>query len=173
MAGIGGKGVLLAGQLLAQAGMEHYPSVTWSPTYYTLMRSGPSECTVVLSTRTIASPLVSRADCVMIFEPSQLQDFLVRVRPGGILLTESAALPPVERTDIRTVKVPATQMALGLGNILGANFILLGAYVGLTGALPPELIEAQIEQRFPAANRMREMNRHAFREGLDFAQQAA
>lgn len=173
MAGLGGKGVLLAGQLLAQAGMEHYPSVTWSPTYYTLMRSGPSECTVVLSSRTIASPLVSRAGCVIIFEPSQLQDFLVRVRPGGTLLAESAELPPVERDDIRTVKVPATEMAVGLGSALSANFILLGAYLGLTGALPPELIEAQIDQRFPPENRMRELNRHAFREGLDLGQHAA
>jgi 2-oxoglutarate ferredoxin oxidoreductase subunit gamma len=153
--------------------MEHYPSVTWSPTYYTLMRSGPSECTVVLSTQAIASPMVSRAECVIIFEPSQLQDFLIRVRPGGILLAESAGLPPVERTDIRTVKVPATEMAVGLGSALGANFILLGAYVALTQALPPELIEAQIDQRFPPENRMRELNRQAFRAGLDFARHTA
>ncbi|MDP6347456.1 MAG: 2-oxoacid:acceptor oxidoreductase family protein [Dehalococcoidia bacterium] len=170
MAGIGGKGVLLAGQLLTYAAMEHYTSVTWSPTYYTLMRSGPSECTVVLSDHNIASPMVSRAGCVIIFEPSQLQDFLVRVMPGGILLCESAGLPPVGRTDIRIVKIPATEMAMGLGGPQAANFILLGAYVGLTDALPPELLEAQIDQRFPVGSRARELNRHAFQAGLEFGQ---
>ena len=59
-----------------------------------------------------------------------------------------------------------------MGSALGANFVLLGAYVGLTGALAPELIEAQIEQRFPPENRMRELNRQAFRDGLTFGRQA-
>jgi 2-oxoglutarate ferredoxin oxidoreductase subunit gamma len=114
--------------------------------------------------------MVSRAGCVIIFEPSQLQDFLVRVMPGGILLCESAGLPPVGRTDIRIVKIPATEMAMGLGGPQAANFILLGAYVGLIDALPPELLEAQIDQRFPVGSRLRELNRHAFQAGLEFGQ---
>jgi Pyruvate/2-oxoacid:ferredoxin oxidoreductase gamma subunit len=61
-------------------------------------------------------------------------------------------------------------MAMGLGGPQGANFILLGAYVGLTGALPPALVEDQIDQRFPAGSRARELNRRAFQAGLEFAQ---
>ena len=169
LAGTGGKGVLLAGQLLAQAGLERYPYVVWTPTYFTLMRAGPSECTVILSQEPIASPLLSRAQVVVVFEPSQFQDFLPRVVPGGTLIAESAGLPPVARNDLRLLPVAATEIAAGLGNIQGANFVLLGAYLGVSKALPLALIRSQIESRFQNSPRLQEVNIQALERGLGLA----
>ena len=48
IAGFGGQGVMLAGNLLAQAGMEHGLEVTFIPVYGAEMRGGTANCTVVL-----------------------------------------------------------------------------------------------------------------------------
>ena len=54
MAGIGGQGVLTAGQLLAEAAMADYRHVTWLPSYRAAVRGGASECTVIFSREEIA-----------------------------------------------------------------------------------------------------------------------
>ena len=60
IAGFGGQGVLLAGNLLAQAGMESGLEVTFIPVYGAEMRGGTANCTVVLSDEPIGAPIVAR-----------------------------------------------------------------------------------------------------------------
>jgi len=167
MAGIGGKGVLLAGQMLAAAGIEKYRHVVWTPTYAAAMRSGACECTVILSDAKIASPILTKSDVVIVFESSQLADFEVRTKPGGILIAESAQLPEVKRQEIKLVKVPATEIAAEMGSTQVSNFILLGVYLELTGALPPLLIEREIEQKFAGNWQVASLNKAAFNRGRE------
>ncbi|MEW6034452.1 MAG: 2-oxoacid:acceptor oxidoreductase family protein [Chloroflexota bacterium] len=172
MAGIGGKGVLMAGQILAKAALPQYKYVSWTPTYYTLMRGGASECTVIMSNEHPGAPVLPLARKVVVFEPSQLKPFQGRVRPGGILITESAGLPEIDRDDVRVLKVPAVDVASKLGDVMAANFVLLGAYIGVSKAVRPELVEAELEKRFGHKGKVLDINRGAFREGLKLADEA-
>ena len=49
IAGFGGQGVLLLGQLLAEMGMREGLEVSWLPSYGPEMRSGSAHCHVCLS----------------------------------------------------------------------------------------------------------------------------
>ena len=49
VAGFGGKGVLLLGQLLTEMGMREGLEVSWLPSYGSEMRSGSAHCHVCLS----------------------------------------------------------------------------------------------------------------------------
>src|SRR5664279_2448874 len=60
VAGFGGQGVLMLGEVLAEAGLEAGYEVSWLPSYGPEMRSGTSNCHVRLGNRAIDSPLVSR-----------------------------------------------------------------------------------------------------------------
>ena len=60
IAGFGGQGVLLLGEVLAEAGLDAGLEVSWLPSYGPEMRSGTSNCHVRLSSETIDSPLVTR-----------------------------------------------------------------------------------------------------------------
>ena len=51
IAGFGGQGVLLLGEVLAEAGLDAGLEVSWLPSYGPEMRSGTSNCHVRLSTR--------------------------------------------------------------------------------------------------------------------------
>ena len=75
MGGIGGRGVLMAGLLLARAAMGQYENVVWFPSYASAMRGGPCECTVILSSDRIASPLLTQTGTVVIIDASQLNTF--------------------------------------------------------------------------------------------------
>jgi len=54
--GFGGQGILTAGLILADAGMEQGKHVTWYPSYGAEMRGGTANCNVIISDEEIASP---------------------------------------------------------------------------------------------------------------------
>ena len=58
IAGFGGQGVLLIGQLIAYAGMLADKEVSWMPSYGPEMRGGSANCAVVVSDEPVASPKV-------------------------------------------------------------------------------------------------------------------
>ena len=63
IAGFGGQGVLLLGQILAEMGMRAGREVSWLPSYGPEMRSGSAHCYVCLSNERVGSPLASIRTC--------------------------------------------------------------------------------------------------------------
>ncbi len=77
------------------------------------------------------------------------------------------AKPP--GTAVRVVEVPAVETAIGMGDGQASNFVLLGAYIQLTGAIPLSLMEKDIEKRFAAKPKALELNKKALYEGARLA----
>src|SRR5579864_7081352 len=71
IAGFGGQGVLMLGEVLAEAGINAGLEVSWLPSYGPEMRSGTSNCHVRLGTRPIDSPLVSRPNALLALNRSE------------------------------------------------------------------------------------------------------
>jgi len=170
MAGLGGRGVLLTGMVLGGAALSLYPHVTFYPSYAIAKRGGECECTVIFSEEEIASPMLLRTQAAIILEASQFRPFEQRVRPGGIMVVESTGLKEKpERPDVKVFPVPGLEIALGLGDTLVSNFVLLGVYMGLTEVFPSRFIEAELERRFAGRERALSLNMAAFRKGLELA----
>jgi 2-oxoglutarate ferredoxin oxidoreductase subunit gamma len=165
--GIGGGGVLLAGECVVQAARKAYEHLVWFPNYSAAVRGGPCECTVVFSDQAISSPVLSRVQTVVVLDPAQLAASEKRVRPGGTLIVESTGLTEnAERRDITVIKVPALQQAREAGNVRGTNFIILGWYVGTTGLIDPALVEEYLATKFGGSAAALTSNLEAFRLGL-------
>lgn len=166
--GLGGAGVLTAGTLLAEAATTKYKNVTWFPSYAISKRGGLCECTVIFSDDEIASPLLSQVDGVIIAEAAQFEDFESRVRPGGTIIVEKVGLEATtERKDIRIIEVPAIETAISLsGTSQSANLILLGAFVGATEIISPELIKKQLKESFAGKEEVLKGNLEAFNKGI-------
>ncbi len=128
-AGFGGQGVLLAGQIIAYAGMEEGLNVSWLPSYGPEMRGGTANCHVVVSEEEVASPVVVEADCVVVMNRPSLEMFETVVKPGGTLIYNSDLIEiEPTRTDIKVVKVAANSLAEEAGTVKAANMVVLGAY---------------------------------------------
>lgn len=167
MVGLGGKGVLTVGEILAQAAMVSYRHILWFPSYSTMMRGGSSQCTVILSHTPITCPIVEEAEALIVIESSQLRLFQDRVLPQGLIVVESAGLSDkVSREDVRVLEVPGVEIALRLGGTQAANFVLLGAYIGATGVLPPEVVQKELTNKFASRDQQKALNVEAFWEGV-------
>lgn len=142
-AGFGGQGVMLAGKLLAQAGVDHGLEVTWLPSYGPEMRGGTANCTVLLSGEPIGSPVVDNPTALVAMNLPSLDRFEKTVAEEGIIVVNSSLITrPVERGDVQALPVPANDIAVSLGSPQVANMVVLGAVVKATGIIPFELIKA-------------------------------
>ena len=128
IAGFGGQGVMLIGNLLAQAGMEHGLEVSFIPVYGAEMRGGTANCSVIVSDEPVASPLVDKADVIVAMNRPSLDKFEDHVKPGGVLVINSSIIDrKAVRDDIQVVYCDANAIAESIGNPKGANVAILGA----------------------------------------------
>lgn len=165
-AGFGGQGVMIAGKLLAEAGMSLGKEVVWLPSYGPEMRGGTANCTVIIGDEPIASPIVVHPrDAVVLNRPS-LEKFAPSLRPGGFLVVNKSLIPvDSERTDLRVVNVPANQIAIDAGTGKATNMVMLGAYVGATGIVPFESVVEQAKYEFEQKPKLIPVNVKCLEEG--------
>src|SRR5579872_2073916 len=146
VAGFGGQGVLLLGEVLAEAGLAAGLQISWLPSYGPEMRSGTSNCHVRIATRPIASPLVSRPNVLLALNEPSLRKFLPAVEPHGTVLYNGAACPAdCVRGDVTVIAAPFTQMADELGGSRAGNIAMLGALL--------EASSLPFEEQVPSALR--------------------
>lgn len=130
IAGMGGQGIMVIGQLLAHATVLEGGNVVWFPSYGPETRGGSAECMVIISDEEIGSPLSSSPDTLIAMTQPLLDKFAGSVRAGGtIIVNTSLAKRPDYRDDCEIIEVPATELATELGNAKAANMVILGAYV--------------------------------------------
>ena len=128
IAGFGGQGVLLIGQLLAYSGMLEGKEVSWMPAYGPEMRGGSANCSVVISDEPVGSPKVEDATAVIAMNRPAMEKFESSIVPGGILLINSSLIDvEPKRTGVKVVKVPVNDIAAELGNARVGNMVMLGA----------------------------------------------
>jgi 2-oxoisovalerate ferredoxin oxidoreductase beta subunit len=169
-AGFGGQGVLLLGQLLAEAGMREGLEVSWLPSYGPEMRSGSAHCHICLSKERIGSPLISHPDVLIAMNEISLRKFAGTVPPSGLILYSGDRLPAdLVSLDARTICLPAASIADKLGSSKVANMVLLGALLQETKCLEPSTALAAIETK-TGKTKLLEANRKALEEGRQFVE---
>ena len=127
-AGFGGQGMLLIGKFVAMAAMLDGKHVSWLPSYGPEMRGGTANCSVIVSDKDVASPLVDKADVIVAMNLPSLDKFEEHVKPGGLLVINSSIIERKStRDDITVVYCDANRIAEAVGNPKGANVAILGA----------------------------------------------
>jgi 2-oxoisovalerate ferredoxin oxidoreductase beta subunit len=150
IAGFGGQGVLLLGQLLAEMGMREGLEVSWLPSYGPEMRSGSAHCHVCLSKDRIGSPLLSHPDVLIAMNEISLRKFAAQVKPGGTIIYGRESLPAdIEIPQAQVVCIPASEIADKLGSAKVANVVIMGALLEETECLLPStamrVLEAKVK----------------------------
>ncbi len=143
MAGFGGQGVMLIGNLLAYAAMDQGLNVTFMPVYGPEMRGGTSNCTVCIGAEDIGSPIIQRPKSLIIMNQPSLDKFQPRLEDGGVQVINSSLvdITKAETARVRSVGVAANEIADKLGNTKMANMVALGAYIKATGILPLQRVQ--------------------------------
>ena len=173
ISGFGGQGIMLIGRLLAYAGMIEGKKVAWMPSYGPEMRGGTANCTVIISSNEIGSPIVSHPKILIAMNQPSLDKFEANVSEDGlIILNDSLIERETKRNDVKVIKIPADDIADKLGNSRAANMVVLGAYVEQAGIVKMETIFKALEKVLAGRNKkLLELNKEDLKQGAKLVKQ--
>jgi 2-oxoglutarate ferredoxin oxidoreductase subunit gamma len=151
VAGHGGQGVLLLSDYIAYAALLEGKHVAYTPSYGPETRGGKAKCYVVISDEEVDNPIVEEPDVEIIMNQPSME-FLNYLRPNGLVLYNASLVDTgVDRDDVKSLGIPATEIADQLKvEIQGikdtkmfANAVMFGAFIGLCA---PEMDDGLIKE---------------------------
>jgi 2-oxoisovalerate ferredoxin oxidoreductase beta subunit len=172
VAGFGGQGVLLLGEVLAEAGLDAGLEVSWLPSYGPEMRSGTSNCHVRVSREPIDSPLVTVPNFLVAMNEPSLRKFDRTVKPGGWVIYNGDMFPEdCVRDDVNVLALNFTRAADELGDSRAANMVMLGALLEISGGLPQTSIDAAL-RHLVKSDRWYQLDERALTRGRELYRQS-
>ena len=150
LAGFGGQGILFAGKILAYCGLKAGKELSWLPSYGPEMRGGTANCSVCISDEPIGSPLVTAPNCLIAMNGPSYTKFVNAVQPNGLILLDNSVVEEkAVRDDVKTISLPATDMATENGLNGSANMILLGRMLAETKLFDLDTVQKAMEKCIP------------------------
>ncbi len=169
ISGFGGQGVVSSGIILAHAGMIENKHVTFFPSYGAEMRGGTANCSVVISSEPVASPIVANPDIIIVMNEPSLTRFEPAVKSDGfVFFNQTLIKSRPKRTDVLVIPVEANAIAEELGQGRIANMVMIGVMAKKTGLLELETLKKAQRKRFLKANNDQlSLNDKALERGYD------
>ena len=168
--GFGGQGVIMMGYLLAIAGMYEEKNVTCLPSYGAEVRGGTANCTVVVSTEEIASPVASEPEFAVLMNNPSLFRFQNQVQSGGTIFLNSSMIEsrPI-RGDLDIYEIPVNDLARQFPGNKVSNMIMLGAFIKKAGLVSLDTMVRAIKDTFGSKNpAIFKSNKVALQLGYDY-----
>lgn len=171
ISGFGGQGVISAGVLLAYTGILENKNVSFFPSYGAEMRGGTANCSVVIASDEVDTPIVSSPDTVIVFNEPSLAKFEPLVKRGGTLIVNTSLIKTQpSRNDIRVINVPCNEIADKLGNAKIMNMVALGVFAKATSAVSIDSIAKALPKVYKKLKpEVIELNVKALQEGAKLA----
>ncbi len=188
MAGVGGQGIILAGDVVAEAAMLHGHSVRKSEVHGMAQRGGSVTCQIRYG-ESVYSPLIRRGEADILFALERLEAvrYVNELRPGGTVLMNDQRINPsmliwgkvaypedipavLQQQGVRVLVIPAHRIARELGNLRIVNVVMLGALSTVID-LDEDMLLSGIEKRIPP--RHLELNLRGFAQGRQAGLDAA
>jgi Pyruvate/2-oxoacid:ferredoxin oxidoreductase gamma subunit len=150
--GIGGQGVQLASLVLARAAIAEGREAQLFGSYGGVMRGGNTESTVVVGDGPIEAPsTVGATWSAILMHHDFVEPTLLRLRPGSVVLVNSTVFEaPLHRAPYVAFDVPATDIAVEVGNIMTASMVMIGAYAAFTGMVGMPALEQAVADSLPS-----------------------
>lgn len=150
LTGSGGQGMILAGIILARAGIRDGLEATQTQSYGPEARGGASRAEVILDREPIDYPRVTQADVVLAMTQEACAKFAPQLRPGGVLVVDPLyvrEIPPVEGT-VHQVAITRTAQE-AVGRAVTANIVALGVLNQICRLVSDEALAAAVRESVP------------------------
>ena len=168
LCGFGGQGIILSAVLLGTAAVTKgglYAVQTQS--YGSEARGGQCQAELLIDKGPINSPVAETKNLLVAMFQTAYEKYIPILDEDGVLVIDPQLVTNLVRPIANTFAVPATQIAVDLGNRMAANMVMLGFLSECLGLLRAEdLLEAVKDQVNP---RFVELNLKAVQAGIDYA----
>ena len=165
IAGAGGQGIILAGIILAEAGIIQELHVAQSQKYGPETRGGNSISEVILSDTEVDFPQSTELDVLIALTQLACDRNLPDMKEGGLVIVDSEAVQRVLWE--KTISIPFGEIARKVGEERAINIAALGSLVPFCPLIDRRALTGAIANRLPPAKL--EVNLQAFDKALGFA----
>lgn len=134
-AGYGGQGVLTSGLVISEIAVYKGMNATWMPSYGSAMRGGTANCTVKYGNGKIYNPSQEEPNIVLAMNNPSFAKFTKLAAPGAVIIVDKDMVTCNinAREDVTVIKIPSVALANEINHKQGANIIMAGAVLKITG----------------------------------------
>lgn len=145
IAGSGGQGVVLAGQILGRAAVSDGLNAVQTQTYGAEARGSLAKSEIIISSGKIGFPIVRRCDFLMAMNQEAADRNAKDLKESGIFLVNTSMVKSLPGVQTRSVKIAATEIAVKIaGSQLYGNMVMLGAFIQVTSVVTPESVKKAV-----------------------------
>lgn len=170
ISGLGGQGVVLAGQILGRAAVHDGKNVVQTQSYGAEARGSTAKSEVIISEGKVSFPSVRKCDILIAMSQTAVDKHLKDLKENGVLIVDSSIVQKILKTPARSFKINASETAeKTFGAKIHANMVMLGALIKITKIVNMEALVKAIEETVSA--KTVEVNLRACNEGATLAAQ--
>ena len=162
ISGTGGQGIVASGEFLGQALFAKEYEVMFSRSYGASARGGACKSEVMVSDGIINDLQFEDTDVLMCLSLPAFKKYISMAKPGSLIIVDTHVYERAEniREDVEIVHLPARDIAVGLGNQIVANMVMLGVLAKHSETVSLDLLKDAVNTR------MREINIKALESGF-------
>jgi len=173
--GVGGQGVILAGEILAEAKIQAGGYGVKASTYTSQVRGGPTKVDILLDDTEILYPYANEGEVEFMIATAQVSydQFKSGVKEGGIIVIEPNLVHSTDedRKKWRIIEIPIITIAKEeVGNVITQSVVALAITVEMTKVLDSDLVTKVMLSKVPP--KVHEANKLAFKLGTKYAKEA-
>ncbi|MBM3325534.1 MAG: 2-oxoglutarate:acceptor oxidoreductase [Calditrichaeota bacterium] len=165
-AAVGGQGILLAGDILAEAAINYEGLYALdSPTYTAQVRGGPTKVDVIIDKNRILFTRTTAIDFMLCLAQRSWDRFGYDLKSDCIVLIDPFLVHTVDR-NYRVYELPLIELTKKeMKKMVYTSAVALGAMVGLTEIFKPESVVKALLKKAPKGTE--EANEKAFKLGYN------
>jgi 2-oxoglutarate ferredoxin oxidoreductase subunit gamma len=173
LSGAGGQGLILAGQILAEAAAVYDDKyATQSQSYGPEARGGASRSEVIISDEEIDYPKAVNLDFLLALTQQACDKYAADLKKDGMLLVDAVEVTKLPQGDFKIFAAPISAIAeKEIGKNVVTNLVAVGLIVGLAKIVTPVAAEESLRERVPKGTET--LNLKAFQKGLELAEMLA
>jgi 2-oxoglutarate ferredoxin oxidoreductase subunit gamma len=165
ISGLGGQGVVLAGQILGRAAVYDGKNAVQTQSYGAEARGSAAKSEVIISDDKIGFPAVRKCDVLVAMSQTAVDKHTKDLKKDGTLIVDSGMVKNVPETKAKVFRIPATKTAeTTFGAKIYANMIMLGTLTKITKIVSEKAFAKAIKATVSA--KTVKMNTHAYEKGL-------
>ena len=167
IAGFGGQGVVLSGQIVGQAATVCDGGFAiFTQSYGPEARGGACTAEVVISDEDIGYPYVQSPEVVIILSQAAYAKYGKDLPEGTLVIIDPDLVKPDADHSPPPLAIPATRMARDMGRPVVANIIMLGFLSAVNDIVSAEGLKKSVLSTVPKGTE--EINTKAFEMGYEY-----
>ena len=172
--GVGGQGVLLAGEILAEAQIRNKGYGVKAATYTSQVRGGPTKVDILLDENEILYPYANEGEVDFMLSTAQVSydQFKSGLKEGATIVIEPNLVTPSaeDKKKFKIYPIPIITIAKEeVGNVVTQSVVALAITVALTKCVDRNLVYETMISKVPA--KVVDLNKKAFELGEKYAKE--